>query len=182
MFFFFCKHNTAYEMRISDWGSDVCSSDLVEACRLPKPGAVAQYRSLTAQRRLGGPLRIRRPGDAGEHAVALLLHPARRPWHGDLDAVHAIAEVAVLAVGRMIGAELHVPLPTQLQTQSTAQRRLAAGRATAAHALLSGAAQAGRRCARALRTQRGQRQLATASRQRPTQLGYKIAATLGRRA
>src|SRR3546814_15011427 len=86
-------------MRISDWSSDVCSSDL------------------------GGPLRIRRPGDAGEHAVALLLHPARRPWHGDLDAVHAIAEVAVLAVGRMIGAELHVPLPTQLQTQSTAQRR-----------------------------------------------------------
>src|SRR3546814_18704616 len=60
---------------------------VVEACRLPKPGAVAQYRSLTAQRRLGGPLRIRRTGDAGEHAVALLLHPARRPWHGDRDAV-----------------------------------------------------------------------------------------------
>src|SRR3546814_16611139 len=28
MFFFF-KHKTAYEMRISDWISDVCSSDLV---------------------------------------------------------------------------------------------------------------------------------------------------------
>src|SRR3546814_7720067 len=28
MFFFFFKHNTAYEMRISDWSSDVCSSDL----------------------------------------------------------------------------------------------------------------------------------------------------------
>src|SRR3546814_5174218 len=27
MFFFF-KHKTAYEMRISDWSSDVCSSDL----------------------------------------------------------------------------------------------------------------------------------------------------------
>src|SRR3546814_16869315 len=26
--FFFCKQNTAYEMRISDWSSDVCSSDL----------------------------------------------------------------------------------------------------------------------------------------------------------
>src|SRR3546814_9587988 len=25
---FFFKHNTAYEMRISDWSSDVCSSDL----------------------------------------------------------------------------------------------------------------------------------------------------------
>src|SRR3546814_11794155 len=26
--FFFFKHKTAYEMRISDWSSDVCSSDL----------------------------------------------------------------------------------------------------------------------------------------------------------
>src|SRR3546814_7967502 len=29
-FFFFFKQKTAYEMRISDWSSDVCSSDLVE--------------------------------------------------------------------------------------------------------------------------------------------------------
>src|SRR3546814_12280841 len=28
MFFVFCKQKTAYEMRISDWSSDVCSSDL----------------------------------------------------------------------------------------------------------------------------------------------------------
>src|SRR3546814_7984975 len=28
-FFFFFKRKTAYEMRISDWSSDVCSSDLV---------------------------------------------------------------------------------------------------------------------------------------------------------
>src|SRR3546814_4467221 len=27
-FFFFFKQRTAYEMRISDWSSDVCSSDL----------------------------------------------------------------------------------------------------------------------------------------------------------
>src|SRR3546814_661956 len=27
-YFFFCKQKTAYEMRISDWSSDVCSSDL----------------------------------------------------------------------------------------------------------------------------------------------------------
>src|SRR3546814_9172323 len=32
--FFFFKQKTAYEMRISDWSSDVCSSDL-----LGKPGA-----------------------------------------------------------------------------------------------------------------------------------------------
>src|SRR3546814_20405254 len=28
MYFFFFKQKTAYEMRISDWSSDVCSSDL----------------------------------------------------------------------------------------------------------------------------------------------------------
>src|SRR3546814_6683319 len=28
MIFFFFKQKTAYEMRISDWSSDVCSSDL----------------------------------------------------------------------------------------------------------------------------------------------------------
>src|SRR3546814_4136846 len=30
-FFFFFKQKTAYEMRISDWSSDVCSSDLLRA-------------------------------------------------------------------------------------------------------------------------------------------------------
>src|SRR3546814_596651 len=30
MFVFFFKQKTAYEMRISDWSSDVCSSDLVK--------------------------------------------------------------------------------------------------------------------------------------------------------
>src|SRR3546814_5476570 len=28
--FFFFKQKTAYEMRISDWSSDVCSSDLIK--------------------------------------------------------------------------------------------------------------------------------------------------------
>src|SRR3546814_18827959 len=32
--FFFFKQKTAYEMRISDWSSDVCSSDLAENVRL----------------------------------------------------------------------------------------------------------------------------------------------------
>src|SRR3546814_2718334 len=31
VFFFFFKQKTAYEMRISDWSSDVCSSDLHDA-------------------------------------------------------------------------------------------------------------------------------------------------------
>src|SRR3546814_2160781 len=31
LFFFLFKQKTAYELRISDWSSDVCSSDLVAA-------------------------------------------------------------------------------------------------------------------------------------------------------
>src|SRR3546814_7368922 len=33
LLFFFFKQKTAYEMRISDWSSDVCSSDLGETDR-----------------------------------------------------------------------------------------------------------------------------------------------------
>src|SRR3546814_2605013 len=38
-FFFFFKQKTAYEMRISDWSSDVCSSDL--AAPVGHAGAMA---------------------------------------------------------------------------------------------------------------------------------------------
>src|SRR3546814_12720594 len=50
--FFFFKQKTAYEMRISDWSSDVCSSDLLPA----QVGAalVADDRGRDAQR--GQPL------------------------------------------------------------------------------------------------------------------------------
>src|SRR3546814_5487215 len=39
--FFFFKQKTAYEMRISDWSSDVCSSDLPDGdhLRCPQPKA-----------------------------------------------------------------------------------------------------------------------------------------------
>src|SRR3546814_2038486 len=57
LFFFFFKQKTAYEMRISDWSSDVCSSDLAapagRACEVrhlgaahrtrPRPGEVCLY-------------------------------------------------------------------------------------------------------------------------------------------
>src|SRR3546814_5498365 len=44
MAFFFFKQKTAYEMRISDWSSDVCSSDL--------PDVEARWRATHAVRRL----------------------------------------------------------------------------------------------------------------------------------
>src|SRR3546814_3662915 len=40
VFFFFFKQKTAYELRISDWSSDVCSSDLpLEVCAARKDKA-----------------------------------------------------------------------------------------------------------------------------------------------
>src|SRR3546814_7715356 len=39
LFIFFFKQKTAYEMRISDWSSDVCSSDLRYSRAFPFPGA-----------------------------------------------------------------------------------------------------------------------------------------------
>src|SRR3546814_2465848 len=38
--FFFCKQKPAYEMRISDWSSDVCSSDLFAKGMLLRSGIV----------------------------------------------------------------------------------------------------------------------------------------------
>src|SRR3546814_10220333 len=40
--FFFFKQKTAYEMRISDWSSDVCSSDLLPVSQCKKVGVVAE--------------------------------------------------------------------------------------------------------------------------------------------
>src|SRR3546814_4411435 len=43
---FFFKQKTAYEMRISDWSSDVCSSDLTRAARSSSPAiSVSSSRS-----------------------------------------------------------------------------------------------------------------------------------------
>src|SRR3546814_11952574 len=41
LFFFFFKQKTAYEMRISDWSSDVCSSDLTAATPMGRRAARA---------------------------------------------------------------------------------------------------------------------------------------------
>src|SRR3546814_11025684 len=44
MFVFFFKQKTAYEMRISDWSSDVCSSDLA----FQVSSVIARYDALVA--------------------------------------------------------------------------------------------------------------------------------------
>src|SRR3546814_19455352 len=49
--FFFFKQKTAYEMRISDWSSDVCSSDLIPAA----PAAATRPEALMRLPRLAAP-------------------------------------------------------------------------------------------------------------------------------
>src|SRR3546814_3994285 len=48
---FFCKQKTAYEMRISDWSSDVCSSDLwsCHRRRAAAPQAPEEVRPVQAE-------------------------------------------------------------------------------------------------------------------------------------
>src|SRR3546814_6044469 len=53
LLFFFFKQKTAYEMRISDWSSDVCSSDLLpctddDDMRRGKPTVHRQFDEATA--------------------------------------------------------------------------------------------------------------------------------------
>src|SRR3546814_10891387 len=80
--FFFFKQKTAYEMRISDWSSDVCSSDLPQGLgqrfeQIFERGAFTQR-----DHHLGG--------HAGAQAVVAaqrrdLLHFGRRYHHLDLE-------------------------------------------------------------------------------------------------
>src|SRR3546814_14536554 len=63
VFVFFFKQKTAYEMRISDWSSDVCSSDLREA--LDSHGLVDACKARPPYRQNDC------PGAAGSQFVAL---------------------------------------------------------------------------------------------------------------
>src|SRR3546814_10738872 len=49
--FFFFKQKTAYEMRISDWSSDVCSSDLVEEIVAVMDGLISALASINVSAR-----------------------------------------------------------------------------------------------------------------------------------
>src|SRR3546814_2052318 len=75
MFFFFFKQKTAYEMRISDWSSDVCSSDLVVGIGLQHVFRDLQYLLVGQARKAAeNVLPLARESfivAAGRHSVAL---------------------------------------------------------------------------------------------------------------
>src|SRR3546814_3881721 len=100
-YFFFFKQKTAYEMRISDWSSDVCSSDLVDnnfytnrMARAHLRDAVAVWHRLAAQR----------PADHARLATALALDAAQvQQWQRAADAMYLpfdAARAAELRVGK----------------------------------------------------------------------------------
>src|SRR3546814_8488027 len=91
--FFFFKQKTAYELRISDWSSDVCSSDLREI-RLTLPRIAENQHPAIARRDAAGmdvddfgsgPARkhgARLTGaEAGPQGDKLTL-PVAKPWGG----------------------------------------------------------------------------------------------------
>src|SRR3546814_3987857 len=70
--FFCCKQKTVYELRISDWSSEVCSSDLF-------PSGQAHERRLPSPRRADRPdHRSRRAGQAGGPRARFPLRPVPR--------------------------------------------------------------------------------------------------------
>src|SRR3546814_7784682 len=99
MFFFF-KQKTAYEMRISDWSSDVCSSDL-------RRRQHAGVRHSGRQRIRGSLLRRDRRGGAAAMSVSGLA--IRSPWteisEGAVSALHANPGVYARSEEHRVGKE-----------------------------------------------------------------------------
>src|SRR3546814_4789994 len=83
LLFFFFKQKTAYEMRISDWSSDVCSSDLLGRDILERldgrDGPAASLNRLEA---------------AGARAITVTIIPGQRA----LDRVRAVDTAATAAL------------------------------------------------------------------------------------
>src|SRR3546814_21086852 len=68
-FFFFFKQKTAYEMRISDWSSDVCSSDLQQLAAAEGPASALDADAVVAEQPIFD-LAVDH-GDAGVDLLAL---------------------------------------------------------------------------------------------------------------
>src|SRR3546814_14951043 len=119
-FFFFCKQKTAYEMRISDWSSDVCSSDLrlgrwVPATSAGTTALVWQGRASRSPHRSAGQ-RIARVAVAGGRGMARGDQGVEPRLVVPVDAVIEGAEVDFPLVecaraGQPLGAERLPPPP-----------------------------------------------------------------------
>src|SRR3546814_13343795 len=97
MFFciFFFKQKTAYEMRISDWSSDVCSSDLPEVDEFDVTGFTRVASDVVR------PPRVAESPASMECRVFQIVPHGAGPLHG----TWVLAEVLVRSEERRVGKE-----------------------------------------------------------------------------
>src|SRR3546814_5898971 len=82
VFFFLFKQKTAYDMRISDWSSDVCSSDLVSVVDIATAGALGgdaqldrtQRATRRTAERIGGSTRFTLAFGRKEDGIPVVVH------------------------------------------------------------------------------------------------------------
>src|SRR3546814_19778554 len=94
-FFLFFKQKTAYEMRISDWSSDVCSSDL-------------RLRPRCQRSRNPGEMRALRPGNPMTDRLTITLaqlNPVVGDIGGNADRLRRARRVAARSEARRVGKE-----------------------------------------------------------------------------
>src|SRR3546814_9716440 len=78
---FFFKQKTAYEMRISDWSSDVCSSDLGNDQLFYLAGYLCRGRAFSQRQVCDSPLRSeKRPSPAPTSRPRRSAKPERKAW------------------------------------------------------------------------------------------------------
>src|SRR3546814_1742200 len=129
---FFFKHKTAYEMRISDWSSDVCSSDLI---------AVADFGDVLGN----AARRIRAAAHSlfRRHLPSPLPRPGRRGVTSSDSAsmMSSVLRMVTSKAGRACGAlPGRMPSLARLRTRGSRRRlteRLKASNRSEAHTLYS---------------------------------------------
>src|SRR3546814_4302606 len=87
MMFFFCKQKTTYEMRISDWSSDVCSSELGIETKCAAFAAVLAMAPVATSRPVEPAISEEATGSSG--MLATIFRASRR------EAVRGMVTVAV---------------------------------------------------------------------------------------
>src|SRR3546814_8744700 len=100
--FFFFKQKTAYEMRISDWSSDVCSSDLIEGPQQRQDSQRLLHRPALIGIDHEGRLAAEQRAQAAQAALVALLAEAHLQLEGAVTLVQLRADQA-LGAFRKIG-------------------------------------------------------------------------------